>query len=80
MAATKQPGFRAGASAAAALDDSPAPTSGAEREDTILAKRKLSMRTKSLQPKAASAARQKSFSAGRAPTAKSAPYVKKLGR
>lgn len=90
MAATKQPGFRQGAAAAAALDDPPSPsassvakpatTSGVEREDTILAKRKLGLRTKSAQPKSASAARQKSFSGGKAPASKSATYVKKLGR
>lgn len=89
MAATKQPGFRQGASAAAALNDPPSPTaiakptatSGTEREDTILAKRRLGMRSKPTQPKAASAARQKSFSGGKPPTAKStAPYVKRLGR
>lgn len=80
MAATKQPGFRAGAAAASVLDDKSAPTSGAERIDTILAKRKLSIRSKSTQPKTSTAAAQKSFASGKAPTTKSGPYVKKMGR
>ena len=80
MAATKQPGFKAGASAASALDDSAPPTSGAERIDTIIAKRKLSMRGRPTSPKSTSTSGQKSFATAKPPTSKSSPYAKKLGR